>query len=522
MAKPQDHMDTLREALMAEQARLPPGALGDVDTVAKHLLWGLKSEGAATTPEVSSALESMEFAHPDSEPGMDEDMHAEINKDYLGRPWRPEQREALGREPLPRELSPGSEQLRDIDRRKTLTDSLLRAHNPGPAPPIYTDPYEWGRRFWPEESVKNAKVDEAMQQYKDSEGKKFGESGWLGAIDNPEYAFGHLNTQYLQPFSEAASRMASDSESILNAKDPNFAVDDPKGPSWSNLPRRLAEIPSRLAIAGGEYAGKYLPEAFGQATAARIFNKISPQLNVLDGASGLDRDKIVKEGRQNYEDFHGLTADDQYRKWTGQHPSWMGGRAMSAFNGALDPSTLLLAGAKTLPKFIANAGREVLEETPLPVALPLWAAHQQEHYRNQDMSQNGGKTNIPAQPEYEDPNWTGNGPEGRTWGNLPRRVAEAPVKMLLSGLTSGNKERTDLYKPDKATGELAPESDSDFNSRMNKEEHTQREAPAKLHEAVRQHGDQYENQNLLYKLSDFMSPNRNDRARKVFDQANKP
>jgi len=460
----------IKQALDADLARM--GGL-DVDTMklAQEIANGDFSNAGGV-------LKRMQMGHPEFTPEDDrqrafqQDMLDGENGEgaYEGMAWRPHQVEALGRQPEPRELSPGGKQLHGMNSRIDFLDKLRKAHE-GHVPGFFEDP--WGA-IKSRISTKEKLIADALSDYQNSQTQTHGHSGWLGALTNPEYFLGNGITQTMQPFSEAASAHASDPKSNWNHPDwignPD-SLDPNDRPTWENLPARLLQLPALLATSAPEYFTKHLPAAADQADAARIFNKVNPQLNLPKEMSGLDADKQVHEGRSLYAKLSGLDADDEYRMRNREFPSMAVSQLMSMGNGLIDPTMLAFplataaksaaTGAKVTARGVlkglaSHAGEEATEEMFQSPALQVpMLAHQD---AVDDASEAAGY--------------------GRGRGN-----------MNWNPLASGD-DRTDLHVQDPKTGEWRPERHDEFDARVGKLHADRAAAPNQVRAAVAQHGYQ--------------------------------
>lgn len=186
------------------------------------------------------------------------------------------------------------------------------------------------------------------------EGRRYGESGWIGAIQNPEYAFGNVATG-LQTTGDAAWSQASDhspdhslgpvrddgtQEKITGYHHPIFGwVDDGTWDPAKSKTTAGAILASPLQGIGAaqKFLFHYLPAAADRRDMLSAANKVERILPA--GTDRQEGNRLIDQTAQAAEP----NFDDWYRSKFGENPSYALSSGAVFLNGLLDPT--LLAGA---------------------------------------------------------------------------------------------------------------------------------------------------------------------------------
>lgn len=204
-----------------------------------------------------------------------------------------------------------------------------------------------------------------------AEGRRLGESGYMGALSNPEYAAGNALINYMQPMADAAWSQFSDQSPTTKGDETGYYHPrDGWSPDSSWNPMKAKSIAAALIAAPAfpfgaahKYAFHYLPAAKDRADVLTAANKVDPVL-----PAGYDRASGNEQLRQYAgDDAREANFDEWYRKQFGEYPSYALSSAAVFGNGLIDPS--LLAG---VPAARAAAGTGVGLMKLAPVASPLY------------------------------------------------------------------------------------------------------------------------------------------------------
>jgi hypothetical protein len=230
-----------------------------------------------------------------------EELRKFAHRDFQGRGWSTDEMAGLNRGVQNRELSPGSRQAQEWERRRTLTDSLLDEGKPKsiagklaslPLPGVA--------------ALKSTFTETPEGAFERTRGQKFGESGYFGALENPEYLAGDLFTRYGDPM--AAYLQYQLHEGTDGSEADEMAQMRTKAAKMSNT--QATKIPSHMDTS--------TPEA---------------------------KEKSYKAVKGIYKGLSPKTLDDSTRERTGQYPSYAYSTGASFLENLADPTTLVTAGA---------------------------------------------------------------------------------------------------------------------------------------------------------------------------------
>ena len=313
-----------------------------------------------------------------------------------------------GRQPLPRELyTQGARQFNEQTRDSELLQGLAdgQKHN-SQIPRIG-----------------------AAQFFHDSEGQKFGESGFMGAAENSEYIGGNILEDLNVPYTAVSSAVNGPAEDQLLKPDTfpgNWMTGFGRGAINS-----VANIPDALSV-----------RSSNQDT-----NKVSPLLPKGPDGTYPDtpRERILalEALRKQQEDIRPRSTDMSIRHETGQYPSFGYKHMVDFAQNMADPSLLWtlprLAGAtmKAAAKSSAKAGYGFLRNAAR-IAEPI----------GQEAAEEGlGYGAIVGAMSNQD---TGDQPVGKT-------------PSIMDWFKPGNEARTDLYIQGSADADkMVPVPDEQF------------------------------------------------------------
>lgn len=257
--------------------------------------------------------------------------------------WTQEKVDKLGRLPEARELSRGGREAWNWKRRRDFLEAIAghkaKAQESAKVHRGQQDAYTFGlnRALESDSDVQSQKrlalMRSALRDYDANRDRTHGESGWDGALQNPEYAVGNAMTNYLTPTQEAAWKMFYDSFSPEAAGEQSPMEND-----------------DILAV----FAKDYMTEAKDLADNRTRAYAVEP--SILKGRTPADSRKLLAGLSQadvpNYDEWHRMT--------TGQYPTYAGSSVMTFLNGLLDPSlplgSLAAKGAVATGKAMAGAG----------------------------------------------------------------------------------------------------------------------------------------------------------------------
>lgn len=244
--------------------------------------------------------------------------------------------------PTPREFSPGDKQRHEWNNRRRFLETLIDI------PEQDASVSAWAGRTDPAKYAEGART-AAYEDYMENMGRTHGTSGFLGAMENPEYTAGKVMTKVLDPMSNAAKYYGrGDADSITEA----------------------------MQMAS-DYAG--LQEA-GNAVSPILPGNPQTRAEQEEEYANL-KNSTVAARPKDYRDY--------YREQTGEWPSYAREFGMEFLANLIDPVTAVatplaatrgVTGALKAGKGIAKAGpliragakevgRETVEELPTYTAL---------------------------------------------------------------------------------------------------------------------------------------------------------
>jgi len=236
-----------------------------------------------------------------------EELRKFAHRDFQGRGWSEQEQQQLGRDVQNRELSPGSRQAQEWQRRRSLTEALLDSskatagggnYNYGsPSGPMRTAAYT-------ADENKLIQQDSATAEFDRTRGQKFGESGYYGMLENPEYVVGDAFTRYLDPTSawfkaQVHEGMSGDQADVL------------------------AQKRAQAAKMSNTHATK-IPKKFDTST---------PEA----------KDKSYQQVKGIYKGLLPKSYDDSERQETGQYPSYAASTLAEGIGNSADIGTFMSA-----------------------------------------------------------------------------------------------------------------------------------------------------------------------------------
>jgi hypothetical protein len=318
-----------------EQAGLLGNPKVDRQAIMEGLLRGDKSD-----PHVRQYVAIQDYGNPDYELkpyddaplGMPpEAVRQNMHRGFQGRGWSESEQQALGRPVQNRELSPGDRQAQELARRRQFASSLLDA-GADTAPSTYN----YGSPSGPMPSTRVLK-DAAVGEFDRTRGQKFGESGWGGALQNPEYLAGDLMTRYLDP-------MVNYFEYRLH--------EGMDGDEADRTAQRLTQ-------------------------AAKMSNTLATKIpRKFDTSTPEAKEKSYKAVKGIYKGLIPKSYDDAERQRTGQYPSYAWSAGEKFLTNLADPTTLaaLAAGGLSLARGIPGAFGKALLKDSVAEEMPAYAA----------------------------------------------------------------------------------------------------------------------------------------------------
>jgi hypothetical protein len=380
-------------------------------------------EHLGTNPGVQQLEALMLLGDPAQEPGdlagielfgrPAEEIRANMTQGYKGRGWNQAEIDALGREPFPRELSEGSRQHYEWTSDKEFLDEMKKVREG------FSLTLPWNQP---------PKPLGAASRWSAKQNQQYGTSGWAGAMENPEYGFGHLNNHYLSPT-------------------PNGLMYQSRGERESGDNRWVLQ---RLM-------DKWDNEAEQYTDMTDLTNRVSPPLPG-NPQTWQEKEQQFQKLKSMAEAARPMSYDDHHRRTEGFYPSYFGSGAREMVENSADISTfaslgysgILSAAAKETGKQATKAavgaiGRDLLQEE-----IPQYAA------ANMAIS-SAMKADANAQA----------GP-----GNEPFNHNPGWIQSFLPGAEN----RPDTWIRDEQTRQFRPETNDEFNSRYDQQALDQKKA----------------------------------------------
>lgn len=260
------------------------------------------------------------------------DLRDSMLSGYEGRGWAQSDVDKAGRMPQSRELSTGSRQFQEMERRRQLFNGLVESHEAKAG----GGNYNYGSPSGPMKSTANTANENRLTQqghaaaeFNRTRDQKFGESGYAGQLENPEYAAGWAMNNFMNPLVDRFQYWLHDGEGFMDSQK-----------------RRDEHIDALAASRAVSPLLPYNPEGYKAKDEA--YHQVTGMA-----------DKIAPK-----------TYDEYHREKTGSYPSLAGSHAVSFLQNLIDPTTFLAgtAIAKSAGSAAKAAGpvlRELAEEAPM-------------------------------------------------------------------------------------------------------------------------------------------------------------
>jgi hypothetical protein len=355
-----------------------------------------------------------------------------------GYGWTTEKRQALGRNEQPRELSHGGRWANTWYANRNFADALLKQ---GDAIKVE----ELNRDMLQDPAQARMRVlKRILDEHQRVRSQTHGESGFVGAMTNPEYTAGAA-LQAMTPFSEGASLQALD---VSDPRENPYYIPDYLKSSW------LADPAGNLLHQAVQYGGHYYPKAKIEGEVYALRNAVEPPLPAGTTPEKGSRQLFEAAERRN------PTLDELYRMQTGRYPSYAGSMFARMLNGLIDPSIAAVGPAAKathlIGKGMSGAGHLIGKGTLGGDFFRRWGS------------------NL-----MRDASWSNSKP----WAAAAIRegMDEGPTNLGIEGLVAAgspqtpraddwgvdtNEARTDLYQRDPKTGQMRPETNDEFRKRM--------------------------------------------------------
>jgi hypothetical protein len=240
-----------------------------------------------------------------------EDLWAKQRENWDGYGWTDAKIRTYGRNPEPRELSVGGRAANSWEANKRFLEGLLQQDQsvqrmqlpgihfgpdgvpgPGPAP----------------EEVRTLVLSGLLDEHDRVRKQTHGESGFFGALLNPEYTAGRAFGE-MAKFGEAAHMQVLD-------------TDRPQPGDVSSSP----------VTAGRLFRERYYPRAEAQRQVLGLKYNVEPTLPAGATPAEGNQEIALAAERRN------LTLDELTRLGSGQYPSYLASGVATFLNGLLDPS----------------------------------------------------------------------------------------------------------------------------------------------------------------------------------------
>ena len=397
---------------MADRYMVHGSKLTPEDRVATAVLMEAQRAGLDVQPyDIAKALIQGNASHPD----VVRFRQAVENTPAPKPGWTKDRIQQLGRNPEPRELSPAGRAAAQRNQNLKLLKSLL-------------SPTSTGR------DELNAHA--TWENEGGASGKTHGESGWIGAMVNPEYKFGSAVNYVFQPASDAAHMQ--------------FSGQQP--PSKNELAAEAISGPmARLGGIARRFVTRHLPSALdladARAAANRVERVIPAGMTIEQGNEALDRAR----------DSGGPNFDEWYRLNYGEYPPYALSSAAVFGNGMLDPSVLVTGPAAKVATGVGRALMHAGKYGLMGGGLGNAALRGLYSYGKSVAKGAGALAKYPAllaalKEGAEE------GPFNAALMNASAAVHGTPD--FIDWFTPGTKQRTDLYVDGK------PQGDTDFLRKM--------------------------------------------------------
>ena len=343
-----------------------------------------------------------------------QEIRASMIQGYKGRGWNQGEIDALGREPFPRELSEGSRQHYEWTADREFLDEMKQMRGGMHLGLPFLSPVR--------------KPEGAAQRWSAKQNQQYGTSGWIEAMENPEYNFGYINNHFLSPT-------------------PNGLMYQSRGERESGDNRWVLQ---RLM-------DKWDNEAEQYTAMTDLTNRVSPPLPG-NPQTWQEKEEQFRGLKSMADAARPMTYDDHHRRQEGFYPSYFGSGFREMVENSADPSTVLTLGsaglgsaiAKHTPRQAAKAaiggiGKDLLrEEIPMYTATNMAVGSAMRAQANAE----AGPGN---EPFNHNPGW-------------------------LQSFMPGAENRPDTWVRDQQTGSFRPESNDEFQSRYERQAEEQRQA----------------------------------------------
>jgi hypothetical protein len=380
----------------------------------------------------------VDIGHPDTD--IDESFAPfglpakELRKSMLagqeGRGWSQEDVDKAGRLPRPRELSPGHRQFQEIDRRSKFLQGLIKSHG---APESEPSTYNYGSPSGPMRVSRSAVQDRAADEFNRTRDQKFGESGWVGHMENPEYLTGRVMNNVLDPTMRKLQYLTHDNDTFEDA---------------DTHTRELREAQAASKVVSPLLPGN--PRGFE------------------------DREAAYKQVKGMADKMLPISYDFSERERTGSYPSFVGSKMREFTENMADPPTLLAAlltgGVSLGGSFPAALAKSAKAIQTLPRLASVYTKNAAR--AGKAASKVGATVGNVIGPE-EGPLFAGI--QGTVYASDKNLMDSVPGNVF----SSGNLARTDLYEqgPD---GKPREQSQDEFMKSYNKKLQEQTEARKQL------------------------------------------
>ena len=362
----------LREVLhrLHEQSRFsdePPLGPDEITHIANHLYHG-QSEGSPyeegsreINPQYWQYLASIRDPSNNSELSpTDQQLRQRMWKTYSGPGWSPDERAQLGRDPRGFELSPGDRMSHQWMRDSQYLNDVLGRNETVKPEDIPSSVTAWGGSpVASHDDQAQRRLEEALYWYKRGDNathsvtpsipgtlaglvgmghgtanfKKYSDlGGFFDASDNPDYAFGHLTTQYMDPLGHAVQK-----QTMRNPTEKESQYWQDVRNSWTPA-AMIPPIYDFFKNGLSNDSQSTIPDAIEVARGAQ-FNRHSPNLPAQsNGMTAEDRVRQLQGLRAANAGARNMTFDDYHYGKTGQLPSKAGSMGASIAAQSIDPS----------------------------------------------------------------------------------------------------------------------------------------------------------------------------------------
>lgn len=388
-----------------------------------------------------------------------------------GYGWTRKDINELGRNPYPRELTPGGRWARNRDANIEFLSGLLKAEDAVEAHRDQARHTQHGVGAMQDVAESNV-YGGLADVHRNTVNSTLGTSGYAGAAMNPEYTFGKANVYGFIPYGEAAA--------IQHNK---WLAEGKPIPHSGALGMGSIENLQWLLNAAGHYFSDSLPDAADLADARAAANKVEAVLpsTSSDGQARAAKGKAYALLRGLTEE--GPTYDMAYRKRYGEWPSYLRSSLMTFGNNLLDPTIVAAPGAANLTRMIGKgltmAGRAAIPTARTNLVAKLGSNFLRRWGSNLQRGSGWAKSMPYAAAALKEANdeipfgiglnglftFGPRGGEPTTFGYTsdPEQEAKRTVAPLPTDWLSGGHARTDLDIPD-GKGGFRPMTTEEFEA----------------------------------------------------------